>query len=224
MKLHITLGGKELIEIEAYDGRWDDPDDVTIGENEAWLVINAWQNASEVDEQRASYDLSEDGILMLVKADETGIEMGAWYQGDIDWPLENFPFRDLSWELKSDDVVNEEPGLDRIMFRQRMSATYMNPWPIIIDRDGSIISGRPDADHLVGFGPKGEMEVTVFWRDALADPNKAVGLVPTFTGSGEMFSVDLPVVTCGIYVATDETVADLRKREEAMRIIYRNDV
>jgi hypothetical protein len=105
-----------------------------------------------------------------------------------------------------------------IKFQQESGPDFQQPWQVIVRDDASILYGRPDALYLVGFGPKGVQDVTLFWRDALADPAKAVGLAPTFTGPGsEMFGVDLVVVSCEEWTADETTVAMLHERELEMR-------
>lgn len=108
-----------------------------------------------------------------------------------------------------------------IQFWQEPNEQLQKPWPVIVLRDGSILYGRPDANFLSGFGPQGVPDITVFWKDALADPEKAVGLCPVFVGpGGKMFGVDLKVTRCVPYKADQTAISLLAEREMEMRAAW----
>lgn len=108
MKYRITddrLPGEELI-IEPRSEDLDDVDDgPLLSEREAFTVIEFWESSTEVA-ARGSYDLTEDGIIVLGEVQSVGddIEMMAWYQGDVDYPLAGFPCNTLHYE----EVVEQE--------------------------------------------------------------------------------------------------------------------
>src|SRR5690349_19302478 len=105
-----------------------------------------------------------------------------------------------------------------IKFQQEMGPDFKQPWSVIIGEGGEVIYGRPDATHLIGFGSKGSYEIPLTAALALAQPELAVGKVPTFLDhGGEFFTVDLVVKTAEPYEADDEAVATLRAREQDMR-------
>lgn len=105
-----------------------------------------------------------------------------------------------------------------IIFQQEATPELKSPWPVVVDVDQTVIHGRPDARYLSGFGPKGAMDITVWARDAIADPELAIGLVPTFTDAGaNMFAVDLEVRSIEFYEAGPEAIAALRQHEATMR-------
>lgn len=104
-----------------------------------------------------------------------------------------------------------------IKFKQEPADDGKALWEVIVGDDKQIIYGRPDAEWLIGFGPKGVQDVTVLTKDVLANPALAVGLVPTFTGRGDMFSVDLVVTECEAWDRPAEHVEKLHARELEMR-------
>ena len=70
------------------------------------------------------------------------------------------------------------------------------PWPVLIDEDGTVISGlgQDDGSHLLGF-QKGEQQSVVLWfKDFQVLPATAVGLVPVFTKRGEGMFAQHPEV------------------------------
>lgn len=105
-----------------------------------------------------------------------------------------------------------------IIFQQEATPDLQSPWPVVVDVDQSIVHGRPDARYLSGFGPKGAMDITVWAKDAIAEPELALGLVPTFAGDdGKLFAVDLEVKSIEVYGAGEDAIAVLRRREATMR-------
>lgn len=105
-----------------------------------------------------------------------------------------------------------------IIFHQSTASVRdARPWPVVVDDEGEIVHGRPDARRLIGFGPAGEQRVTILTRDALTRPEDVVGLVPTFSNLDGMFSVEQVVESCRTYVVDDVAVERLRDAERAMR-------
>jgi hypothetical protein len=79
----------------------DSPEDVDapeITKDQAFFVVEFWEQSTAVG-GRSSYDLTDDGIIMLAEVESAGddIEMFAWYIEDTDWPLASFPSTTLSF-------------------------------------------------------------------------------------------------------------------------------
>jgi hypothetical protein len=104
-----------------------------------------------------------------------------------------------------------------LIFQQEQTPApeFKAPWPVVIDEQGKVIHGRPDADWVIAFGEKGSYSPELFTRDLFADPGAAVGLVPTFQANGDMFLVDLPVIECRPYEVED--VSRLVAQEQKFR-------
>jgi hypothetical protein len=108
VKVRITdqrVAGEELtLEIEQDE---DYSDEIMLDKDQAWKVIEFWESSTEVG-GRGSYDLSDDGILMLAEVASVGdeIEMMAWYITDLDYGLDDFPSTTLEYEV----VTQDSPG------------------------------------------------------------------------------------------------------------------
>jgi len=76
-----------------------------------------------------------------------------------------------------------------VIIHFKMGEDFFTPWPVGVDDDNNVVSGlgRDDGAWLVGFGPLGEQHVTVLTDQALEDPARVVGLVPTFSKEGGFF-------------------------------------
>lgn len=108
--------------------------------------------------------------------------------------------------------------MKHIQFQQTPESIMdKRPWAVIVSETGDIVHGRPDATHLVGFGPMGGYEVTVVTSKAIDDPALAIGLRPVFQNHAEMFAVDAPVSSAAPYEADTEHIEHLAKREAEMR-------
>jgi hypothetical protein len=112
-----------------------------------------------------------------------------------------------------------------IKIQQEMGPDFKQPWSVIIGEGGEVIYGRPDATHLIGFGQKGSYEIPLTAALALAQPELAVGKVPTFLGhDGVFFTVDLKVRSAEVWTSSEDNVEALRAREQEYRgIIIHND-
>lgn len=104
-----------------------------------------------------------------------------------------------------------------IQFQQSGEPDHQRPWPVIASEVCDVIYGRPDAHHLVGFGPVDSFDITVTTARAIENPELAVGLAPVFQCRGEMFSVGLPVTSCAPFEADAARILELAEREAAMR-------
>lgn len=104
-----------------------------------------------------------------------------------------------------------------IKFSQEPAPNLQQLWSVIVADDGSIIYGRPDAEHLIGFGPKDAYSVTFLTKDVIAEPELAIGLCPVFQNGGDMFSVSLAVDECEHWERDAEHVRRLLAREIEMR-------
>lgn len=99
--------------------------------DEAFKVIEFWESSTEVG-SRGSYDLTEDGIIVLAEVTSTGddVEMMAWYVGDVnDYVLESFPSSTLHWEIVKDEVPEPEPKQPK-KFGELRSYPGMNGIPV----------------------------------------------------------------------------------------------
>jgi hypothetical protein len=69
------------------------------------------------------------------------------------------------------------------------------PWPVGINAEGIVTSGLgpDDGATLIGFGPKGKQEITVWLIAASTNPEIVKGLVPTFSNEGGLFEWSLPI-------------------------------
>lgn len=75
------------------------------------------------------------------------------------------------------------------------------PWPVVVDENWEVTSGLgyDDGSFLLGFGPAGEQEITVYPRDVVKNPKLAEGLTATFSGKdGKFFLWNIPVASVGI--------------------------
>lgn len=110
--------------------------------------------------------------------------------------------------------------MKHLKFQQNTTDAHQpRPWPVIVNDLGDIVHGRPDAHHLVGFGPLGGYEVTVTRAAAFVDPASVVGLRPVFQCRGEMFAVDQPVGSCEPYEADAAAIEQLVAGEAKMRAV-----
>lgn len=73
---------------------------------------------------------------------------------------------------------------------QHTDVMQSKPWPIGIDADNIVKSGLgpDDGALLIGFGPFGEQSVSVMPEDARKDPATVVGMSPSFSNAGGLFS------------------------------------
>lgn len=74
----------------------------------------------------------------------------------------------------------------------------LNPGPLYVDLETRKVRPGPHTNHeswkLVGFQPDVDTErVTLFMRGFMDDPQKAVGMVPTFIDDDGIFSLSVPV-------------------------------
>lgn len=78
----------------------DSAEEAVLTEEQAFQVVEFWESSDQVG-ARGSYDLTEDGILVLGEVETLGddIELFAWYQGDFDgtYELSSFPCTTLEW-------------------------------------------------------------------------------------------------------------------------------
>lgn len=57
-------------------------------------------------------------------------------------------------------------------------------WPITVNDDGFVISGRPDVELLVGFAlPEQPLRVARYWEDLVDEPMLAVGMLAIFVAT-----------------------------------------
>jgi hypothetical protein len=57
-------------------------------------------------------------------------------------------------------------------------------WPITVDDDGHVISGRPDVELLVGFAlPEQPLRIARYWEDAVDEPMLAQGMLAVFVAT-----------------------------------------
>ncbi|WP_025157233.1 hypothetical protein [Leifsonia aquatica] len=91
-------------------------------------------------------------------------------------------------------MTNDSPTVKAVIHLEHNDPHDRAPWPIGIDENKRVTSGLgpDDGASLIGFGPAGSYDVTVFAEAALANPESVVGLVATF-GNGGMFSWNVPV-------------------------------
>jgi hypothetical protein len=69
------------------------------------------------------------------------------------------------------------------------------PWPIEVDHRGEVLSGRPDANALLGFQKSPTIQHIDIPFLQLKDPADAVGLYPVFSGGGTIFNLTQPIAS-----------------------------
>lgn len=101
------------------------------------------------------------------------------------------------------------------------------PWPVVVKIDGTsfpeIVSGRPDAGRLVGFGSTAHPTTVTLpgWDLPTERPTDAIGLCPSYVavdGSG-IFALPTTVVTSiEPYEADEAAIEALHAREIEYRL------
>lgn len=89
-----------------------------------------------------------------------------------------------------------------IIFQQQADDGLRQAWPVVVSEKGQIVSGRPDADYLLGFAMVEEpFTVSVLALDVVEydAPEKAVGKLPVYIKGDSTFVIELPVVSCQEY-------------------------
>lgn len=109
--------------------------------------------------------------------------------------------------------------MPNIIIQQEPMPSHQMPWPIVIDNERNVVHGRPDAKFLSGFGEQGTYTLTVTGPEFIANPELAIGLVPTFVDAGgNMFAVDLKVISAKEYAGDEDAMRDLRTANRISQI------
>jgi len=113
-----------------------------------------------------------------------------------------------------------------IIFHQESEGPDLkSPWPVVFAATGDahaveLVSGRPDADHIIGFSEPGHYEISVLAGHVFEDPSQIVGLTPVFS-DGNFFSDTRKVAEARFWDGTEEGLVRLREREAEYRAAFK---
>lgn len=106
-----------------------------------------------------------------------------------------------------------------IFHQEAEGPEFKSPWPVVVaslDGEVTLISGRPDATHIIGFAEPGHYEISILASDVFEAPDHIIGLTPVFS-DGNFFGDTRKVADCREWTGTPAGLEALQKREAEYR-------